>query len=304
LSESVHSFLNPFIAKLEQFLDAVWLESGLSDNTLAAYRRDLMLFAKWADSRHINPVSPPAEAIVDYIADRSKKSSVRSAARSLSSLKRFYRYLIRENVIELDPCPEGIAPTLPKSLPKTLSEGEVAKLLEAPDCKTPIGIRDRAMIETLYSTGMRVSELVSLKLNQIDLVVGVCKVTGKGNKQRLVPLGEHATAWLRTYMENARDQLLKEKISNDLFPGNRGAAMTRQGFWQKLKMYAMLCGIKSEVSPHTLRHAFATHLLNHGADLRSVQMMLGHSNLSTTQIYTHVARARIQKLHQTHHPRG
>ncbi|MCY4050005.1 MAG: site-specific tyrosine recombinase XerD [Gammaproteobacteria bacterium] len=304
MSESVHSFLNPFIAKLEQFLDAVWLESGLSDNTLAAYRRDLMLFAKWADSRHINPVSPPAEAIVDYIADRSKKSSVRSAARSLSSLKRFYRYLIRENVIELDPCPEGIAPTLPKSLPKTLSEGEVAKLLEAPDCKTPIGIRDRAMIETLYSTGMRVSELVSLKLNQIDLVVGVCKVTGKGNKQRLVPLGEHATAWLRTYMENARDQLLKEKISNDLFPGNRGAAMTRQGFWQKLKMYAMLCGIKSEVSPHTLRHAFATHLLNHGADLRSVQMMLGHSNLSTTQIYTHVARARIQKLHQTHHPRG
>ncbi|MCY4275427.1 MAG: site-specific tyrosine recombinase XerD [Gammaproteobacteria bacterium] len=304
MSESVHSFLNPFIAKLEQFLDAVWLESGLSDNTLAAYRRDLMLFAKWADSRHINPISPPAEAIVDYIADRSKKSSVRSAARSLSSLKRFYRYLIRENVIELDPCPEGIAPTLPKSLPKTLSEGEVAKLLEAPDCKTPIGIRDRAMIETLYSTGMRVSELVSLKLNQIDLVVGVCKVTGKGNKQRLVPLGEHATAWLRTYMENARDQLLKEKISNDLFPGNRGAAMTRQGFWQKLKMYAMLCGIKSEVSPHTLRHAFATHLLNHGADLRSVQMMLGHSNLSTTQIYTHVARARIQKLHQTHHPRG
>ncbi len=304
MSESANSTRNQFIAQLEQFLDAVWLESGLSDNTLAAYQRDLMLFGKWADSRHINPISPPVDAIEDYIADRSQKSSVRSAARSLSSLKRFYRYLMRVEIIEADPCPEGITLLLPKSLPKTLSEDEVAKLIEAPDCKTPIGVRDRAMIETLYSTGMRVSELVTLQVNQIDLVVGVCKVTGKGNKQRLVPLGEHATAWLRTYMKNARDQILKGKISNDLFPGNRGRAMSRQGFWQKLKIYAMLCEIKSSVSPHTLRHAFATHLLNHGADLRSVQMMLGHSNLSTTQIYTHVAQARMQKLHQTHHPRG
>lgn len=304
MSDSAKAFLEQFNAQVERFLDAVWLESGLGENTLAAYRRDLVLFAKWADARQINPVSPPAPAIMDYLAHRSGQYSARSAARSLSSLKRFYRYLIREKIIEEDPCAGGVAPALPKSLPKTISEGEIAKLIEAPDCKTPIGLRDRAMIETLYSTGMRVSELVGLRVNQVDLVVGVCKVTGKGNKQRLVPLGEHATAWMRTYLEEARDQLLKQHISNDLFPGNRGRAMTRQGFWQKLNKYAVLCGIKPAVSPHTLRHAFATHLLNHGADLRSVQMMLGHSNLSTTQIYTHVARARIRKLHQAHHPRG
>jgi len=304
LNESANSFLDQFNVQIERFLDAAWLESGLSDNTLAAYRRDLVLFSKWADAQHINPVSPPAPAVTDYIAHRSKQYSVRSAARSFSSLKRFYRYLIREKIIEEDPCAKGVAPSLPKSLPKIVSESEISKLLEAPDCRTPIGLRDRAMIETLYSTGMRVSELVGLKVNQVDLVVGVCKVTGKGSKQRLVPLGEHAADWIRTYMEEARDQLLKKRISNDLFPGNRGRAMTRQGFWQKLNKYAVLCGVKSTVSPHTLRHAFATHLLNHGADLRSVQMMLGHSNLSTTQIYTHVAQARMQKLHQAHHPRG
>jgi len=289
---------------MEQFLDAVWLESGLSDNTLAAYRRDLLLFAKWAYDRHVDPVSAPVQVVVDYIAHRTEQSSARSAARSLSSLKRFYRYLVREKIIEGNPCVERGTPSLPRNLPRTLSEDEVLKLIQAPDITTPIGMRDRAMIETLYSTGMRASELVGLRVNQVDLVVGACKITGKGSKQRLVPLGEHAAEWIRAYMMEARDQILKQRISNDLFPGNRGKAMSRQGFWQKLNKYAMLSGISSTVSPHTLRHAFATHLLNYGADLRSVQMMLGHSNLSTTQIYTHVAQARIQKLHQVHHPRG
>ncbi len=289
---------------MEQFLDAVWLESGLSDNTLAAYRRDLLLFAKWAYDRHVDPVSAPVQVVVDYIAHRTEQASARSAARSLSSLKRFYRYLVREKIIEGNPCVERGTPSLPRNLPRTLSEDEVLKLIQAPDITTPIGMRDRAMIETLYSTGMRASELVGLRVNQVDLVVGACKITGKGSKQRLVPLGEHAAEWIRAYMMEARDQILKQRISNDLFPGNRGKAMSRQGFWQKLNKYAMLSGISSTVSPHTLRHAFATHLLNYGADLRSVQMMLGHSNLSTTQIYTHVAQARIQKLHQAHHPRG
>jgi len=289
---------------MEQFLDAVWLESGLSDNTLAAYRRDLLLFAKWAYDRHVDPVSAPVQVVVDYIAHRTEQASARSAARSLSSLKRFYRYLVREKIIEGNPCVERGMPSLPRNLPRTLSEDEVLKLIQAPDITTPIGMRDRAMIETLYSTGMRASELVGLRVNQVDLVVGACKITGKGSKQRLVPLGEHAAEWIRAYMMEARDQILKQRISNDLFPGNRGKAMSRQGFWQKLNKYAMLSGISSTVSPHTLRHAFATHLLNYGADLRSVQMMLGHSNLSTTQIYTHVAQARIQKLHQAHHPRG
>jgi len=304
LNESSNLLPDQFNAQMEQFLDAVWLESGLSDNTLAAYRRDLLLFAKWAYDRHVDPVSAPVQVVVDYIAHRTEQASARSAARSLSSLKRFYRYLVREKIIEGNPCVERGMPSLPRNLPRTLSEDEVLKLIQAPDITTPIGMRDRAMIETLYSTGMRASELVGLRVNQVDLVVGACKITGKGSKQRLVPLGEHAAEWIRAYMMEARDQILKQRISNDLFPGNRGKAMSRQGFWQKLNKYAMLSGISSTVSPHTLRHAFATHLLNYGADLRSVQMMLGHSNLSTTQIYTHVAQARIQKLHQAHHPRG
>ncbi len=304
MNESSNLLPDQFNAQMEQFLDAVWLESGLSDNTLAAYRRDLLLFAKWAYDRHVDPVSAPVQVVVDYIAHRTEQASARSAARSLSSLKRFYRYLVREKIIEGNPCVERGMPSLPRNLPRTLSEDEVLKLIQAPDITTPIGMRDRAMIETLYSTGMRASELVGLRVNQVDLVVGACKITGKGSKQRLVPLGEHAAEWIRAYMMEARDQILKQRISNDLFPGNRGKAMSRQGFWQKLNKYAMLSGISSTVSPHTLRHAFATHLLNYGADLRSVQMMLGHSNLSTTQIYTHVAQARIQKLHQAHHPRG
>ena len=304
MSGSSNPLLDRFHAETERFLDAVWLESGLSDNTLAAYRRDLALFAAWANKHHINPVQPSAHAIMDFAADRTRQASVRSVARSLSSLKRFYRYLVQEKIIQENPCAEGISPALPKNLPKTLSEDEVSKLIEAPDTTTSLGIRDRAMIETLYSTGMRVSELVGLNVNQVDLAVGVCNVTGKGNKQRLVPLGEHASEWICIYMQDARDCILKQRVSNALFPGNRGKAMSRQGFWQNIKRYAMLAGIQSMVSPHMLRHAFATHLINHGADLRSVQMMLGHSNLSTTQIYTHVARARIRKLHQAHHPRS
>lgn len=304
MNESSNSLFSRFISEIERFLDAIWLESGLSDNTLAAYRRDLVLFANWANEQQIDPVAPPAQAIVDYVAYRTRQASIRSAARSLSSLKRFYRYLVREQIIHDNPCRQEISPALPKPLPKTLSEDEVSKLIKAPDISTPLGIRDRAMLETLYSTGMRVSELVGLKVNQVDFVVGVCKIAGKGNKQRLVPLGEHASEWISAYLREARDSILKKRISNALFPGNRGQAMSRQGFWQNLNRYAMLSGINLPISPHTLRHAFATHLINHGADLRSVQMLLGHSNLSTTQIYTHVARARIQKLHQKHHPRG
>lgn len=293
-----------FGAAIERFLDAVWLESGLSDNTLAAYRRDLVHFGNWADECGIDPISPSAEAISDYLAYRTEHSSARTAARSLSGLKRFYRHLIREKIIRHDPCADTVSPSLPKKLPKTLSEDDVSRLLGAPDVSTPLGIRDRAMIETLYSTGMRVSELVGLKVNQVDLEVGVCKITGKGNKERLVPLGEHATDWIRTYMQEARGNILKRRTSNALFPSTRGRGISRQGFWQNLNRYAVVAGIQATISPHTVRHAFATHLLNHGADLRSVQMMLGHSNLSTTQIYTHVARARIRKLHEMHHPRG
>ncbi|MYJ52437.1 MAG: site-specific tyrosine recombinase XerD [Gammaproteobacteria bacterium] len=293
-----------FGAAIERFLDAVWLESGLSDNTLAAYRRDLVHFGNWADECGIDPISPSAEAISDYLAYRTEHSSARTAARSLSGLKRFYRHLIREKIIRHDPCADTVSPSLPKKLPKTLSEDDVSRLLGAPDVSTPLGIRDRAMIETLYSTGMRVSELVGLKVNQVDLEVGVCKITGKGNKERLVPLGEHATDWIRTYMQEARGNILKRRTSNALFPSTRGRGISRQGFWQNLNRYAVVAGIQATISPHTVRHAFATHLLNHEADLRSVQMMLGHSNLSTTQIYTHVARARIRKLHEMHHPRG
>lgn len=291
-------------ALVEQFLESAWLESGLSENTLKAYRQDLGQFLAWAKEQGINPERPTSDAVSDYVAFRADRSSSRSAARSLSALKRFFRYLMREEILDYDPCRTTITPALGRTLPKTLSEQEVTRLINAPDTSGPLGLRDRTMIEVLYSTGMRVSELVMLPASQVDLQVGACRVVGKGNKERLVPLGDHASDWIGRYLEDSRPDILRNRHCACLFVSIRGKAMTRQGFWQNLKRYAVLAEIRSSISPHTLRHAFATHLINHGADLRSVQLMLGHSNLSTTQIYTYVAQSRLHKLHQEHHPRG
>ena len=289
---------------IDRFLDAIWLESGLSGNTLLAYRQDLKQFYLWARKNGINPDKPSVQEIPEYIAYRAHESSNRSAARSFSVLRRFYKYLVREQFIDYDPCSEAVSPALPITLPKTLSEDNVSKLIQAPDVTTTLGIRDRAMVETLYATGMRVSELVNLKFNQVDLQIGACRITGKGNKERLVPLGEHASEWIKTYIRDSRTDILKNRQCSYLFLSIRGKAMSRQGFWQKIKYYALHAGIDSKLSPHTLRHAFATHLINHGADLRSVQMLLGHASLSTTQIYTYISQARLKSIHKRHHPRG
>ena len=296
--------VNEISLLVDQFIEAIWLEAGLSKNTLSAYRNDLVMFYTWCGYTGIDPISPSLDAVPDYIAFRADQASNRSAARSLSTLKRFYRYLIQESTLSFDPCQDAVAPALGKSLPKTLSESDVDRLLEAPDISTSLGLRDRAIIEVMYATGMRVSELIGLAFSQMDLTVGVCKVIGKGNKERLVPLGDNAIYWVQCYLDGSRPDILSGKQSQSLFLSKRAKAMSRQGFWQNLKRYALISGIKATVSPHTLRHAFATHLLNNGADLRSVQMLLGHSNLSTTQIYTYVARERLKELHQQHHPRG
>lgn len=289
---------------IELFLDAVWMESGLSHNTLSAYRNDLTQFFIWIDANGLNALTLDPESVALFVANKATKSSNRSATRSLSSIKRFYNYLLQENKISHDPCANVVSPAIGKSLPKSLSEEDVEKLIQAPDITTALGVRDRAMIETLYATGMRVSELVGLPIDQIDLTVGVCRVTGKGNKERLVPLGDDAREWIARYLKEARLDILGSAQSVALFISKRRTMMSRQGFWQNLKRYALISGISSALSPHTLRHAFATHLLNHGADLRSVQMLLGHASLSTTQIYTYIAQARLKELHKQHHPRG
>ena len=289
---------------ITQFLDTLWMESGLSDNTLNAYRSDLEFFVKWLALNQFDPINPGSSAVSEYISYRAGQTSNRSANRSLSTLKRFYKYLIYESLIDYDPCAGVIAPALGKSLPKSLSQEDVERLILAPDINTDFGLRDRAMIETMYATGMRVSELVGLEVDQIDFTVGVCRVIGKGNKERLVPLGDNANEWIIRYIQDSRPNLLAENQHPALFLSSRGKAMSRQGFWQNLKRYALLSNINYSISPHTLRHAFATHLLNNGADLRSVQMFLGHASLSTTQIYTYVATERLKSLHQQHHPRG
>ena len=289
-------------ALLDRFLDTLWLESGLSRNTLSAYRSDLEALAVWLKG-------PPDKAtrsqLQNYFASCvSQGARPRSTARMLSSLRRFYRYLLREGLITDDPSALLESPKLGRPLPKSLTEEQVEKLLQAPDTATALGLRDRAMLETLYATGLRVSELVALNMQQVDLQSGVVRVVGKGDKERLVPLGEEAIEWLQSYLGEARRGLLHGHSSDALFPTARGAAMTRQAFWHNLKRYAQIAGIETHLSPHSLRHAFATHLLNHGADLRVVQMLLGHADLSTTQIYTHVARERLKSLHARHHPRG
>ena len=291
---------------IERFLDALWMERGLSDNTLSAYRNDLTQFALWLDQHHAPDLLRVERAQLSaYLALRSEQQrSPRSSARLLSSLRRFYSWCRREHLIEADPTRLLSAPKLGRPLPDTLSEADVDKLLEAPATNTTLGLRDRSMLELLYATGLRVSELVTLQERQVNLRQGVVRVTGKGQKERLVPMGEVAIDWLRRYLNEARPQLAAGDLCEALFLTQRKSGMTRQAFWYLIKRYARQVGIQAHLSPHTLRHAFATHLLNHGADLRAVQMLLGHSNISTTQIYTHVAKARLQALHAQHHPRG
>jgi integrase/recombinase XerD len=291
---------------IDEFCDALWLEDGLARNTLDAYRRDLSQFAKWLEARHgkqlLEADNSGIQAYLGYLFHRKTRAT--SAARFLSSLKRFYRYCLRQGRTRSDPTLKIDSPKLPRGLPKTLTEEDVESLLAAPPVEQALGLRDRAMLETLYASGLRVTELVSLKLGQVSQDMGVLRVVGKGSKERLVPLGEEALAWIRRYVGEARPQLLRGRSSGDLFVTGRGAAMTRQMFWNLLRRHALRAGLKKPISPHTLRHAFATHLLNHGADLRVVQLLLGHSDISTTQIYTHVARERLKQLHAKHHPRG
>ena len=288
------------------FQDALWIEEGLSENTQKAYVSDLTLYALWlVKSRQKLLLDCDAGDIEGYLAARFKENaSQRTSARFLSSLRKFCAYWIRQGRLELDPSAGIESPNLGKPLPRTLTEREVEALLAAPETTHPIGIRDRAMLEVLYATGLRVTELVTLRLAQFNLRQGAVRVVGKGSKDRLVPIGEEAESWLETYLRDSRPQILGTRQSDDLFVTERGAAMTRQAFWQLIKRYALKSGIRNALSPHTLRHAFATHLLNHGADLRVVQLLLGHSDLSSTQIYTHIAQERLKELHARCHPRG
>ncbi|RLT94490.1 site-specific tyrosine recombinase XerD [Ketobacter sp.] len=291
---------------VNQYLDACWLERGLSDNTLNSYRQDLMAYAKWLDAQgEINILKASHGDLNRYLAHRYEQQfNARSTARFLSAVRGLYQYCLRESLVAVDPTLRVEMPKLGKPLPKTLSEADVEALLAAPDLEQPIGLRDKAMLELLYACGLRVSELVSLTTYDLNLRQGVIRLMGKGSKERLVPMGEEAIRWLLQYAKEARPELLRNPESDVLFPSNRGDQMTRQTFWHRIKHYVTLAGVQAAVSPHTLRHAFATHLLNHGADLRVVQLLLGHSDLSTTQIYTHVARHRLQELHREHHPRG
>ncbi len=292
-------------ALIDRFLDTLWLEQGLSEHTLTAYRTDLRHCQKWLEAYSTDLRQADAAGILGYLAAlQAGSGSVRTAARRLSSLRRFYGWLVREGAIKDDPTARIQAPKLGRSLPKSLTESEVEALINAADTKTSLGLRDRAMLEILYATGLRVSELVNLELGQVNSRQGVVRVTGKGNKERLVPLGEEALSWLQQYLQEARPDLLHGRKTDALFPTRRGGAMTRQAFWYLIRRYGLQAGITKPLSPHVLRHAFATHLLNHGADLRVVQMLLGHSDISTTQIYTHVARERLKQLHAEHHPRG
>ncbi len=288
---------------IERFLDHLWVEFGLSDNTLSAYRSDLTSVRSFLAARAVDLLSASEADLLGYMSEFVTRSP-RTVSRRLSALRRFYRFLHRENIRTTDPTATLKAPRLGRRLPRTLSEADVENLLHAPHTQSVIGLRDRTMLEILYATGLRVSELVGMTLSEINQQQGVVRVTGKGGKERLVPFGETAQAWLARYLHEARGELVKRRMSDVVFPSTRGGAMTRQAFWYAIKKYARRAGIDASLSPHTLRHAFATHLLNHGADLRVVQMLLGHSDISTTQIYTHVAAQRLKDLHAQHHPRG
>lgn len=290
---------------IDQFLDALWLEKGVSQNTLDAYRTDLVIFANWLEKTHQISLSDARRSdILENLAYRLQQGTkARSTSRLLSCLRGLYRYLVRENKVEEDPTLQIENPKQGRPLPDTLSEDDVEALLNAPDKEQALGQRDRTMLEVLYACGLRVSELVNLEINQINLRQGVIRLFGKGNKERLVPMGEQALDQLEIYFKEVRPLLLKDP-SEVVFPSNRGTKMTRQTFWHRIKKYAAQAGIEKHLSPHTLRHAFASHLVNNGADLRVVQLLLGHSDLSTTQIYTHIAQQRLQKMHQQHHPRA
>jgi integrase/recombinase XerD len=290
---------------IEAFCDALLLEDGLSSNTLAAYRRDLSLLARWlAAERGVALAEAQPADLHAYIAARHAGSRATSSNRRLTVFRRFYRWLVRQRLRDSDPTLAIRSAKQPPRFPKTLSESQVEALLAAPDVSTPLGLRDRTMLETLYATGLRVSELVGLRTVEVGLNEGVVRVVGKGDKERLVPLGDEARHWIERYLAGARRELLGARSADALFVTRRGESMTRQMFWTLVRRHAAAAGVRSPLSPHTLRHAFATHLLNHGADLRVVQLLLGHADISTTQIYTHVARERLKALHAQHHPRG
>ena len=290
---------------IDRFIDALWIEDGLSPNTLAAYRRDLTLYAQWLDRDKGKALDDTTEVdLREHAVAHHAGRKATSANRRLAVFKRYFRWALRENLLSRDPTLKLVAAKQPPRVPKVLSEAQVEALLNAPDETVPLGLRDRTMLELMYACGLRVSELVTLKSVHLGLDEGVLRVTGKGSKERLVPFGEEAHAWLRRYLAQARAYILGGQASDALFVTARGGPMTRQMFWQLIKKYAVIAHVTAPLSPHTLRHAFATHLLNHGADLRAVQMLLGHADISTTTIYTHVARERLKALHAAHHPRG
>ncbi len=291
---------------MQLFADMLWLERGLSKNTLDSYQSDLQHVERWlAAEQRSGLIAARKEQLLAYFSDLSLRGhSARTSARRLSALRQFFQYALRENWIAEDPTLDIQAPRLGRSLPKALTEAEVEALLETPDLETAEGFRDRSMLELLYATGLRVTELVRMRPDQISFSQGLVRITGKGGKERLVPMGDEAQHWIRLFLQDARKELLGERLCDALFPTRRGGGMTRQAFWYRIKKHAATAGIDKHLSPHTLRHAFATHLVNHGADLRVVQLLLGHSDLSTTQIYTHVARERLKRMHAMHHPRG
>ena len=289
---------------IDAFIDSVWLEDGLSALTLAAYRRDLNALALWLHTQNTSLSSAVEANLQAYFAHRHDQTKATSANRRMTVFRRFYRWALRDNRLLVDPTLKLLSAKQAQRLPKSLSEAQVDALLNAPDAETPLGLRDRAMLELLYASGLRVSELVNLPLLSLNMREGVLRITGKGDKERLVPFGEEAGDWMQRYLDSARSELLANKNSPAVFVTQRGVAMSRVMFWMLIKKYALLADIHVPLSPHTLRHAFATHLLNHGADLRAVQMLLGHADISTTTIYTYVARERLKQLHAQHHPRG
>ncbi|OZG70642.1 site-specific tyrosine recombinase XerD [Hahella sp. CCB-MM4] len=290
---------------IDRFVDSLWLEAGLSENTQAAYRTDLRKLSKWLQQHNRCLRVVGRDELLAYLAEKMKKGSKSSSsARLLTTMRRFYRYLLREQIIDEDPTLKIEHPKVQRLLPSALSESEVDSLLNEPDKELEIEHRDAVMLEVLYASGLRVSELVGLRLEQLNLRQGVLRILGKGGKERLVPLGEAALEAIEGYLTAVRPLLVSDLQNPTVFPSMRGREMTRQTFWHRIKLYAQRSGIRKNITPHTLRHAFATHLVNHGADLRVVQLLLGHSDLSTTQIYTHVAKARLQRLHSQHHPRG
>lgn len=290
---------------IARFQDVLWIEEGLSDNTRKSYGSDLRLFAKWLRQSEQNLLGVSTADLEAYLAHKHRaRISQRSSARLVSTLKKFYAYAQDQQLMDADPASALQAPFIGRPLPKTLSEADVERLLAAPDVEQPLGFRDRTMLEVLYATGLRVSELIALRVDQVNSRQGVVRVTGKGSKERLIPYGEVAQEWVDGYLAGPRRELLGGRVSPALFVTARAMPMTRQAFWHLIKRYALLAGITTDLSPHTLRHAFATHLINHGADLRVVQMLLGHSDLSSTQIYTHVAQERLKELHSRCHPRG